>query len=40
MLTLKTVKGKHIITFNGESMEYRSLSEALKVIFAIRKYFK
>lgn len=40
MLTLKTIKGKHIVTFNGVSKEYISLSEALKVIFAIRKYFK
>ena len=40
MLTLKTVNGKHIITYNGVSREYRSLSEALKVIAIVRKYFK
>ena len=35
MLTLKTVKGKHIITCNGvEFNDLKSLSQAFKVAYA------
>ena len=35
MPTLKTVKGKHIVTYDGVEMEYESLTEALKVAYAL-----
>lgn len=33
MLTFKTVKGKHIITYNGEEMAFTELNVALKVAY-------
>lgn len=37
MLTLRTVKGKHLLTYNEMTIEYRSLSEAWAVMFALKK---
>lgn len=31
MLTLKTVKGRHIVTYNGEEMAFKDLRIAWKV---------
>lgn len=39
-LTFKTVKGKHIITYNGISREFKTLKEAWRVIFAFKQYLK
>ena len=35
MLTFKTVKGKHIITYQGVTLEFNALSEAWRAIFAL-----
>ena len=36
-LTLKTIKGKHIITYNGITREFKALTDAWKVIFALKQ---
>lgn len=33
MIKLKTIKGKHYVTYNGEVLEFRELRSALKFIF-------
>lgn len=40
MPTLKTVKGKHIITYNGVERECKSLKEAWREAFAFYKLNK
>ena len=34
MLTLKTFKGKHIVTYEGEEMAFTDLSVAWRVAYA------
>jgi hypothetical protein len=36
MITLKTVKGKHIVTICGQEWQFRTLSEAWEFIYNIR----
>lgn len=36
-LTFKTIKGKHIITYNGITREFRTLNDAWRVIFALKQ---
>ena len=37
MLTFKTVKGKHVITYKGVTLEFDVLSDAWRAIFALKK---
>lgn len=37
MITLKTIKGVHIVTENGKPMVFATMIEALKHIFEVRK---
>lgn len=36
-LTFKTIKGKHIITYNGITREIETLSDVWRAIFALRQ---
>lgn len=37
MITLKTIKGTHIVTVNGKPMVFATLLEALKYIFGVKR---
>lgn len=37
MITLKTIKGTHIVTENGKPKVFATMIEALKYIFEVRR---
>ena len=40
MLTFKTVKGKHVVMYNGVTLEFKALIEAWRAVYSINQDYR